>query len=59
MINNLQNTQDNYFNENIDGKTLSPKIYEVKTSNNAERLKQSIIKQTTKPSEYEIKPTAR
>lgn len=57
IADNLQNTQDNYFNDNIDDKTLSPKIYELKNNNKTDKLKQSMIKQTAKPSEYEIKPT--
>ena len=57
IADNLQNTQENYFNENIDDKTLSPKIYQLKINNKTDKLKQSITKQTEKPSEYEIKPT--
>lgn len=57
IADNLQNTQDDYFNENIDDKTLSPKIYELKINNKTDKLKRSIIKQTARPSEYEIKPT--
>jgi hypothetical protein len=57
IADNLQNTQDNYFNENIDDKTLSPKIHELKINNQTDKLKRSLIKQTARPSEYEIKPT--
>ncbi len=57
IADNLQNTQENYFNENIYDKTLSPKIYLLKINNKTDKLKQSITKQTAKPLEYEIKPT--